>query len=80
MEHDKATRDENDHLRLALVHRDLIGQAKGMLMERHGIGPEEAFQRLRKISQDTNTKLHDVAAMVTGATDADGQSDRIENA
>jgi len=53
--------DEIANLRLAVVNRDVIGQAKGILMERHGLGAEEAFQRLVTMSQHANIKLHDVA-------------------
>jgi AmiR/NasT family two-component response regulator len=54
-------RHEITHLRLALATLDAIGQAKGILMERHGIAAEEAFQRLVAMSQNSNIKLHDVA-------------------
>jgi AmiR/NasT family two-component response regulator len=57
-------RSEIDHLQTALASRDVIGQAKGILMERHGIDADEAFERLVRISQTTNTKLHAVAATV----------------
>ncbi|WP_018333324.1 ANTAR domain-containing protein [Actinomycetospora chiangmaiensis] len=45
----------------AVTSRDLIGQAKGVLMQRDGIGPDEAFGRLVAASQHTNLKLVDVA-------------------
>jgi GAF domain-containing protein len=45
----------------ALVNRDIIGQAKGILMERFKISSEQAFLLLTKASQDTNRKLHEVA-------------------
>ncbi len=45
----------------ALLSRDLIGQAKGILMERYKITGEKAFLFLARLSQDTNTKLHDIA-------------------
>lgn len=45
----------------AVESRDLIGQAKGVLMQRDGIGPDEAFGRLVAASQHTNLKLVDVA-------------------
>jgi len=45
----------------ALDSRDVIGQAKGILMERFTVDDEEAFQMLVHSSQDTNTKLVDVA-------------------
>jgi hypothetical protein len=45
----------------AVCSRDLIGQAKGVLMQRDGIGPDEAFDRLVAASQHTNLKLVEVA-------------------
>ena len=45
----------------ALVRRDVIGQAKGILMERYKISGERAFLVLTRVSQTTNRKLHDVA-------------------
>ncbi len=41
----------------ALSSRDVIGQAKGILMERHRLTPDAAFALLVKASQQTNTKL-----------------------
>jgi GAF domain-containing protein len=49
------------HLAHALINRDLIGQAKGMLMERYKITGDRAFLLLTQISQHTNRKLHRVA-------------------
>ena len=51
-------------LREALRSRDVIGQAKGMLMEREGLGEDDAFDRLRGVSQAQNHKLRDVAAQL----------------
>jgi GAF domain-containing protein len=55
----------------ALHNRDLIGQAKGILMARHGIGADAAFDMLRTHSQRTNSKLLAVVERVveTGALD-----------
>ena len=50
------------HLHDALASRDVIGQAKGILMERLRIPPEEAFDALRRSSQRLNVKLREVAA------------------
>ncbi|AQT82973.1 hypothetical protein B1R94_20650 [Mycolicibacterium litorale] len=47
--------------RSALASRDLIGQAKGMLMERFDIDAVAAFDLLRKLSQESNTRLVDIA-------------------
>jgi len=53
-----------DQLRTAVSSRDLIGQAKGILMERYKITGEEAFQLLAVASQHTNVKLVDVATFL----------------
>jgi transcriptional regulator with GAF, ATPase, and Fis domain len=45
----------------AISSRDIIGQAKGILMERYQISAEGAFAVLIRTSQNTNVKLHDVA-------------------
>ncbi len=57
----------NAHLRRALEARDMIGQAKGVLMEREGLSAEEAFDVLRCVSQRGNRKLRDVAADMVAA-------------
>jgi len=51
-------------LRSALASRDVIGQAKGVLMVVHACSADEAFAMLRELSQRTNVKLRDVAAQV----------------
>ena len=49
----------------ALQTRDLIGQAKGILMERHLLTAEEAFELLSQVSQHRNVKLREIAEVVT---------------
>lgn len=51
-------------LQNALTNRATIDQAKGILISRIGCGPEEAFDRLRQLSQTENQKLHTVAQSV----------------
>jgi len=46
----------------ALASRDIIGQAKGMIMERYHVDAVQAFELLRKLSQDSNVALTQVAA------------------
>jgi GAF domain-containing protein len=46
---------------VALSGRDVIGQAKGILMERFRMTADAAFAVLARASQETNTKLRDVA-------------------
>jgi GAF domain-containing protein len=55
---------KGDQLLSAVSTRDRIGQAKGIIMERFGIDDVRAFEMLRRLSQDTNTKLIDVAQKV----------------
>lgn len=49
----------------ALDTRDLIGQAKGILMERYKITAQQAFLLLSRASSELNIKLHDVAEQLT---------------
>ncbi|GAB1515205.1 ANTAR domain-containing protein [Actinophytocola sp. KF-1] len=53
------------HLRRALDTRDVIGQAKGILMRSRGISAEAAFDLLRRTSQDLNVKLATLAETIT---------------
>ncbi|MFH5231721.1 GAF and ANTAR domain-containing protein [Antrihabitans spumae] len=52
-------------LRDALDSRDVIGQAKGMLMQRYSIDSEQAFDLLVRLSQQSNTKARDIAESIT---------------
>lgn len=59
-------------LRHALETRDVIGQAKGILMNRRGLTAEQAFHLLRRTSQDLNVKLVEIArTLTTRHTDLD---------
>jgi AmiR/NasT family two-component response regulator len=44
-----------------LATRDIIGQAKGMLMQRQKLSGVQAFGLLIRASQQTNMKLVDIA-------------------
>lgn len=48
----------------ALSTRDRIGQAKGIIMERYGVDELRAFDLLRRLSQESQTKLVDIAQRV----------------
>lgn len=52
-------------LQEALLFRDVIGQAKGILMERFKATPEDAFEMLKHSSQCLNIKLREVAQRLT---------------
>ncbi|HWE88023.1 MAG TPA: ANTAR domain-containing protein [Pseudonocardiaceae bacterium] len=51
-------------LEQALDSRDVIGQAKGILMERRRLSAEEAFEVLVRASQSLNIKLTEIARTV----------------
>ena len=55
---------QGEQLQSALTTRDRIGQAKGIIMERYGIDDIAAFDMLKRLSQDSNTRLTDVAQRV----------------
>lgn len=57
----QATRDHAFHLQTALRTRALIDQAIGIVRSRSGGSAEEAFDRLRQISQAENVKVAVVA-------------------
>ena len=59
--------ERSRQLETALASRVVIELAKGILAERHGIGLNEAFERLRREARNGRRKLHDVAGeVVTG--------------
>lgn len=55
---------QGEQLQSAVTSRDRIGQAKGIIMERFGIDDVQAFDMLRRLSQDGNAKLVDIAQRV----------------
>ena len=56
---------EFNRLHGALRTGAIIEQAKGILMERHGIGADQAFAELRSRARNTNQSVVDVAQAVT---------------
>lgn len=61
--------DHAHDLGIALASRDVIGQAKGILMERFTVDATAAFSMLVRSSQDTNMKLTDVARWLVAETE-----------
>ena len=55
---------QEESLRQAIDARTLIGRAQGILMERFAIDDQAAFDVLRRHSQNTNTKLNEVARIL----------------
>ncbi|MCW2543212.1 MAG: hypothetical protein JWM40_764, partial [Frankiales bacterium] len=60
----EAEQDRIDNLESALLSREVIGQAQGILMERERITADQAFQLLRRSSQHLNQKLRTVAQTI----------------
>jgi hypothetical protein len=61
--------NEHRQLQSALATRDVIGQAKGVLMERFHIDAVKAFLMLTKLSQDSNTPVRTIAARIIDTLD-----------
>ncbi|MGY1841834.1 MULTISPECIES: GAF and ANTAR domain-containing protein [unclassified Modestobacter] len=57
--------EHEQNLRGGMAHRDVIGQAKGILMERHKLTADQAFAVLVQTSSLTNRKLRDLADELT---------------
>jgi GAF domain-containing protein len=57
----QSAREVADNLQLAMESRAAIEQAKGILIERHKLTPDEAFKFLAQASMATNRKLRDIA-------------------
>ncbi len=60
----------NEQLQEALVTREVVGQAKGILLVQQGLSGDEAFDMLRKASQRSNRKVRDIAAELVESTRA----------
>lgn len=62
---DVTLRVEHDaHVWKAVDARHLIGQAQGIIMKAHDVDSATSFEVLRRLSQDSNTKLSAVAARI----------------
>ena len=81
--------EELENIKIALRTRDVIGQAKGILMARGGLTADQAFDALRRASQLLNRRLAEIATDVVylghlpdggevGAGRAGGRSARTE--
>ncbi|MCW2709077.1 MAG: hypothetical protein JWM22_2919 [Frankiales bacterium] len=67
--------DRRTNLHAAMLSREVIGQAQGILMERERITAEQAFHLLRKASQGLNRKLRDVAQELVDTGTVPGERD-----
>ncbi|WP_244324367.1 GAF and ANTAR domain-containing protein [Mycobacterium timonense] len=65
----------SDQFRSALASRDIIGQAKGIVMERYKVNAVAAFGLLLRLSQNTNTPLYEIARRLINADYPPDQGD-----
>jgi GAF domain-containing protein len=65
----RALREEN--LVSALATRQLIGQATGIIMERHGLDESRAFDYLTRVSSHSNVKIREVAQEIVDAANGE---------
>ena len=64
-----------EHLERALATRTVIGQASGILIERHNMTADDAFRMLVAASSVTNRKLRDIAADLVHTGELPGPPD-----
>ncbi|WP_448622059.1 ANTAR domain-containing protein [Geodermatophilus sp. URMC 65] len=57
----RTARKTADNLQIALESRAVIEQAKGILIERHKLTPDQAFEALVTVSMSRNVKVRDIA-------------------
>jgi GAF domain-containing protein len=57
----QSARDLASNLQTALESRAVIDQAKGVLIERYKLTPDQAFQLLARVSMNANRKVRDIA-------------------
>lgn len=62
-----------DGLQTAGSSRTIIGQAQGILMERFRLDSGHAFAVLRRVSQESNTKLYKVASELIATRETPGR-------
>lgn len=63
---------QSARMKRGLATQQLIGQAQGILMERHKVTADHAFAVLVRASQQANVKLRDIAAQFVESGDLQG--------
>ncbi len=66
--------EREEQLRNALDSRDVIGQAKGMIMARQGLSAEAAFGIMVRQARDTNTRMADLATRLVARCASSGSA------
>lgn len=60
----------------ALLSRAVIDQAKGILMATEGLSADEAFDKIKSLSQHTNIKVRELAQCIVEGRSAEGAGTR----
>jgi response regulator NasT len=68
-QHEQALRQELASARSELQERKVIDRAKGLLMQRQGLGEQAAYEKLRKTAMDKGLRLADVAQRMLDAAE-----------
>lgn len=63
----EASLERRAQLQQALETRIVIEQAKGVLIERYALPPEEAFELLRRSARRSRTRIHELARDVVAS-------------
>jgi GAF domain-containing protein len=63
----------DEQLQQAIASRQEIGEALGIVMERYKVAEQDAFDLLRKHSQERNVKLRDLARTLTETGELPGR-------
>ena len=66
---------ELDGLKHRLATQPVIEQSKGILMAHFGIGPDTAFNVLRRWSSHTHLKVRDISQMIVAAAATEPPAD-----
>lgn len=61
--------EHEDQMQSALASRDVIGQAKGIVMERYDVSAVQAFEMMRTLSQDWNVSVAELARTIANRDD-----------
>ena len=72
---DTSVEELSRQLQDALRGRDVIAQARGVLMERNGITADDAYTQLRRSSRQTDTPLRRLAEDIMASTRPPGRVD-----
>jgi len=65
----QALKDELDSTRTKLNERKIVEKAKGILMQKNSMSEDEAYNALRKMAMDKNTKIFEIAKNVIEVVD-----------